>query len=578
MTALPDTSWARRAPAVAVREAILTGVLGPLMALHTRRRVVGREALADVRGPVIFVATHASHMDTPLVLRALPRAWRRRTAVAAAADYFFGDRLTAGAVSLAFNTVPVHRRGPDVGAASELDAVLAQGWSLVVFAEGTRSRDGTVGPLRSGAAVLAARHGVALVPVRVSGTHAVMPVGRRWMRLERTGLALRPPARRGALRPGGAPARGRAPQGGHGARPGRSRGPGRRDDPRRAPGAGRGRPAVTRVFVTGGSGFIGGVLTQRLVARGDRVVALARSDAAATAVSRHGAEAVRGDVLDEDSLVAGMAGCGLAFHVAGVNTHCPPDPSALMRVNVEGAVNAVRAAARAGVPRVVLTSSAAAVGEAFGTVGHEDSPHRGSYLSLYDRSKHEGERAAFAAADRHDVEVVALNPSSVQGPGRTAGNGKIIIDYLNGRLRVFVDTWISVVDVADCVEGHLLAAERGRPGRRYVLNGATIPSGDALELVTALAGVDERVRMIPPPLARTAAAIVEAAARARGRHASLCRARVRTILHGHRYDGARATRELGLDYTPTAETFRRTIEWAVAEGLVTRPLPGVAGR
>ena len=335
---------------------------------------------------------------------------------------------------------------------------------------------------------------------------------------------------------------------------------------------------MARVFVTGGSGFVGGALLTRIVERGDEVVALARSDEAAATVARRGAEVARGNVLDEDSLAAGMAGCALVYHVAGVNTHCPEDPAALVDVNVRGAENAVRAAARAGVPRVVLTSSAAAVGEAPGTVGHEGSPHRGWYLSVYDRSKHEGEQAAFAAGTRHSVEVVAVNPSSVQGPGRTAGNGKIIIAYLNGRLRVFVDTWISVVDVADCAEGHLLAAERGQPGQRYVLNGATIRSREALEIVSELSGVRERVRMIPPALARTAAAIAEAAAHTRGRNSSLCRARVRTILHGHRYDGSRAIRELGITYAPTADTFRRTIEWAVAEGLVTRPLPRVSGR
>jgi dihydroflavonol-4-reductase len=82
------------------------------------------------------------------------------------------------------------------------------------------------------------------------------------------------------------------------------------------------------------------------------------------------------------------------------------------------------------------------------------------------------------------------------------------------------------------------------------------------------------VRMIPPPVARAAAAIAEAAYRLRGKTPSVCRARVRTILHGHRYDGSRATLELGLEYTPVAETFARTIAWAVSEGLVTRPLPG----
>ena len=332
---------------------------------------------------------------------------------------------------------------------------------------------------------------------------------------------------------------------------------------------------MARIFLTGGSGFIGGALLTRLVERGDEVVALARSDAAADAVAARGGEVARGNVLDGDSLAAAMSGCSLAFHVAGVNTHCPEDPEMLMRVNVAGAEAAVRAAARAGVARLVLTSSAASVGEAAGTVGHEDSPHRGSYLSLYDRSKHDGERAAFAAGERDGVEVVAVNPSSVQGPGRTGGNGKIIIAYLNGRLRAFVDTSISIVDIEDCTEGHLLAAERGQAGRRYILNGATISSREALEIMAEISGIRENVPLVPPGLARAAATLTEGLARARGRTSSLCRARVRTILHGHRYDGSRATRELGLAYTPVVETFRRTIEWAAEEGLVERSLPGL---
>jgi dihydroflavonol-4-reductase len=330
---------------------------------------------------------------------------------------------------------------------------------------------------------------------------------------------------------------------------------------------------VARVFVTGASGFIGGALTTRLLDRGDQVVGLARSDAAAEKVAALGAEVARGDLLDEASIAAGMAGCEAAYHVAGVNSHCPADPDMLLRVNVGGAESAVRAAARAGIGRMVYTSSAASLGEPEGTVGTEECTHRGTYLSVYDRSKHEGEQAVFAAAVETGVEVVAVNPSSVQGPPRASGNGGLIIAYLNGKLPAFVDTQVSVVDIQDCVQGHLLAAERGQGGRRYVLNGATLPSRKALEIVSELSGVRDRVRMIPPPVARVAVAIAEAAYRLRGKTPSVCRARVRTILHGHRYDGSRATRELGLDYTPVADTFARTIEWAVAEGLVTRPLP-----
>lgn len=329
---------------------------------------------------------------------------------------------------------------------------------------------------------------------------------------------------------------------------------------------------MTRVFLTGGSGLIGGALATRLIERGDELVALARSDAGERALSARGARVVRGDTLDEDALAAGMARCALAYHVAGVNTMCPADPATLFHVNVRGAEAAVRAAARAKVPRVVLTSSAASLGEAAGTVGSEVSSHRGSYLSVYERSKHEGEIAAFAAARRAGVELVSINPSSVQGPGRTGGTGRIMIAYLNGRLRAFVDTSISIVDIADCVEGHLLGAERGVPGERYVLNGATLSSREALDIIAELSGVRHKVRFLPPPVAALAGGLVEGAFRLRGRQPPVCREMVRTLQHGHRYDGSRAARELGLRYTPVAETFRRTIEWAVAEGLVQQPI------
>jgi dihydroflavonol-4-reductase len=330
---------------------------------------------------------------------------------------------------------------------------------------------------------------------------------------------------------------------------------------------------MARVFLTGGSGVVGGALAAGLAERGDEIVALARSDAAAAKLATHGAQVVRGDTLDEDALAAGMAGCELVYHVAGINTLCPDDPAPLFHVNVRGAETAVRAAARAGVRRVVLTSSASSLGEAEGTVGSEDSPHRGWFMSSYERSKHEGELAAFAAARRADVELVSVNPSSVQGPGRAGGTGRILIAYLNGRLRAFVQTRISLVDIQDCVHGHILAAERGQPGERYVLNSATMTSREALEIVSGLTGVTDRVQFLPAPVASGAAALIEGAFRVRGRTPPVCREMVRTMLHGHCYDGSRAARELGLTYTPLRETLRRTIEWALARGLVHRPLP-----
>ena len=183
-----DVAWTRTKPATLMREVILSAICRPLIALYTRRRVEGLEHLDGLTSPAVFVANHCSHIDTPVILRALPWSRRRRTAVAAAADYFYTRRLLAQVVSLAFNTVPVERTErlePDC--ASVLDRLLGDNWSLVVFAEGTRSRDGTVGPLQSGAAVLAAQHGLPIVPVYITGTHATMPPGRRWMRRGRAG-------------------------------------------------------------------------------------------------------------------------------------------------------------------------------------------------------------------------------------------------------------------------------------------------------------------------------------------------------------------------------------------------------
>jgi 1-acyl-sn-glycerol-3-phosphate acyltransferase len=177
-----DQPWARTLPARVAREAIVCGVLDSIIRTYARREIAGREHLEQLDGPVIFVANHCSHVDTPVLLRALPRPWRRRTAVAAAADYFYTGRLLASAVSLAFCTVPLERRGGrGTGSTAALEPLIDARWSLVVFAEGTRSRDGRVGPLRTGAAALAAAHGLPIVPIHIAGTRAAMPIGRHWM-------------------------------------------------------------------------------------------------------------------------------------------------------------------------------------------------------------------------------------------------------------------------------------------------------------------------------------------------------------------------------------------------------------
>jgi dihydroflavonol-4-reductase len=325
---------------------------------------------------------------------------------------------------------------------------------------------------------------------------------------------------------------------------------------------------VSRVFVTGGSGVVGGALVERLRDRGDEVIALARSDAAEAALESRGARVIRGDLFDAEALARGMEGCETVFHVAGVNSMCVEDPDSMLRTNVQGPVAVVRAAARAGIRRVVQTSSANTIGEPEGSVGREDTPHRGWYLSVYERSKTEGEHAVLEAGRDEGVEVVCVNPSSVQGPGRVRGTGRIMLAFLDGRLKLFVDTHVSLVDIGDCAEGHLLAAQHGAPGERYILNGMTLTITEALQLAADVAGVRRRPQLVPRGLATAAAATVERAFRLARRHPPVCREMVRTLIHGHRYDGSRAERDLGMRYTEPRETVRRTVEWARRAGLL----------
>jgi len=330
--------------------------------------------------------------------------------------------------------------------------------------------------------------------------------------------------------------------------------------------------AQPTTLITGASGFVGQAILRRLIASGRPVRALTRSDASAELLAAAGAQPVRGDIMDPASLGPAMAGCEVVYHVAGLNGFCLPDPHQLTRINVFGTRSVVTEAAKAGVRRVVLTSSAATIGEVKGTVATEHSRHRGDFLSHYERSKFEAERVAFDTAERLGVELVSVNPASVQGPGRVKGTARILIDALNGRLKLVVDSRMSLVDVEDCAEGHLLAETRGAPGERYLLCGVTLTLTEALELLGRISGREVDPRRLPSAVAMTMATGVAAVARVRHKRPPVCREMVRTLQHGHAYDGTRATRELGLAYTPIEQSLRRTVDWYVAEGIVTAPV------
>jgi dihydroflavonol-4-reductase len=239
--------------------------------------------------------------------------------------------------------------------------------------------------------------------------------------------------------------------------------------------------------------------------------------------------------------------------------------------NIDGSASVVRAAARADVTRVVFTSSAATIGEPRGVVGTEDTPHRGTFLSAYERSKHLAERRVLELGAELGLDVVCVNPSSVQGPGRTQGSARLLIELVNARHPVVVETFLSIVDVDDCTRGHLAAEASGRPGQRYLLNGASLTTSRAVALVQAVAGRPRHLLRVPRAVAPAAGALADLSARMMRRDLPFCSELARTLLHGHRYDGSRATRELGLVYRPVEETVARTLAWYADRGLIRGP-------
>lgn len=313
------------------------------------------------------------------------------------------------------------------------------------------------------------------------------------------------------------------------------------------------------VVLTGGSGVVGGAVLRHLLAAGHEVRALSRSEAFSSRLREMGARPVPGELFDA-AMSRACEGAELVFHVAGVNEMCVKDPDEMERVNVDGTRLVLHSAQLAGVRRVVVTSSAATLGEERGEVADESTRHRGWFLSHYERTKTMGEMVARQWPG--DLEVVVVNPSSVQGPGRATGTGRLLLRAVQGRLPVLPDVPISIVDIDDCAAGHLLAAEHGAPGERYVLNGFSVAAAEALLLLSEVAGTELPTRLVPAGLLRAAARASSLLERIMRLPGPVCAESLRTMAFGHRYDGSRASRELGLKYRQPQETLRRFTDWA----------------
>jgi 1-acyl-sn-glycerol-3-phosphate acyltransferase len=173
-----DTEWARRYPARVARLLLLEGVVSPSLRALAAPTIRGRDRLSDLEGPVIFAANHHSHLDTPLTLSAIPEPWRHHMFIAAAADYFFGNRLTAPLSALVIGAIPIERTKVGRKSADDAAELIADGWSMLIFPEGGRSPDGWGQPFRGGAAYLSMRCDVPVVPIHIEGTGRILRKGR----------------------------------------------------------------------------------------------------------------------------------------------------------------------------------------------------------------------------------------------------------------------------------------------------------------------------------------------------------------------------------------------------------------
>jgi nucleoside-diphosphate-sugar epimerase len=312
-----------------------------------------------------------------------------------------------------------------------------------------------------------------------------------------------------------------------------------------------------RALVTGATGKVGHSVARALVERGDEVRALVRDPARAAAVLPAGVEAVQGDVTDSASLERAAAGCELAFNAMGIPEQWFADDAVFDRVNARGTENVVRAAAAAGVRRVVHTSTIdvfhAEPGAAF------DESHVAGYPkgTAYERSKQRAEELALAAAADTGVELVIVNPAAVYGPGpggdATSVEQGLLRPLIEGRraaVPMLPPGGMGLVHSPGLAAGQLLAAERGLPGERYILCDGHMEFRELAEAAVRLAGRGIVPPVMPVPLARALSVAGEGVARVIRKPPLLPRGQLYFFLWNARPQSDKAERELGWRPTP----------------------------
>ena len=318
-------------------------------------------------------------------------------------------------------------------------------------------------------------------------------------------------------------------------------------------------------LVTGASGFIGWHVARLLTERGQKVRALVRPTSRLRELE---VEPVVGDLRDAESLDRAVTGCERVFHVAADYRLWARDPQELYGSNVEGTRNLLEAARTHGVERFVYTSTVGCIGVPRGGLGDETVPVTLDEMAgAYKRSKFLAERLAleFAASG---FPVVVVNPTAPVGDHdvKPTPTGKIVLDFLKGAMPAYIDTGLNLVDVRDTAEAHLLAAERGRPGERYIVGGENLTLAEILQKLARLTGKKAPRVKLPYAVAYAAGVVTTGWARVTGRPPRAPLDAVRMAKKKMFVSTDKARRELGFAPGPVDAALGRAVEWFQANG------------
>jgi dihydroflavonol-4-reductase len=321
-----------------------------------------------------------------------------------------------------------------------------------------------------------------------------------------------------------------------------------------------------QALVTGGTGFIGSHVVRALIDAGWAVRCLVRDTSPRQQLAGLDVTFVSGDLSDEATLREAARGCDGVFHTAALYALWSANPAEFRETNVEGTRRVLAAAHAEGVRRVVFTSSVACIGQAPpGGLANEDTVCAARDLcGEYEKTKKEAEDLALQAA-RDGQDVVVVNPATAIGPGdvRPTPTGKIIVDFLEGRMPFTLDTGLSFVDVRDVAQGHLLAFEKGQAGRRYILanRDGHLDLRSFLRLVGRAAGRRAPRFRLPYFVAYLAGAVSTFVANRLGHPPAVPLVGVKLARHRMYFDPSRAITELGLPQTPIETAVRDGVAW-----------------